>query len=201
MLEMRIVVNQAAHTIDEVVRKLQRSHVQFLDLLMHEFERVGVPANALYPLKTVRTSALNREPSWFNQAKNYKAATEAALIAKVDVFRTLTHSAHWAVHDVSDAPGPAPDSSSDQPAPSIQAEQMFLSAELCAAEGEVYTALSLLHLSLSCGAQHPATPGHLLHPRLRPDDEVMVNQVYAARSPSRPPLALSSSQRRHTQPP
>ena len=188
VLEMRVVVNQAAPTIDKVVRKLQHSHVQFLDLLMEKFVRAGVPLRALLPLRTVKASALNREPSWFNQAKNYMAATEAALVAKMDVFRMLVHSAPWDVTSADAAHAGAPfaaalgsdgavggaPASGDAPtggvlAPSIQAEQMFLSAELSAAEGEVNAALSLLQLSLACAGSE--------HPRLRKDDERLVEEV------------------------
>lgn len=177
VLEMRIVVNQAAPTIDEVVRKLQRSHVQFVDILIHHFERGGVPSDALQPLKTVKKSAMLREPEWYNQTKNYKAATEAALRAKADVFRSLVNPTHWATlrigrhfvaalqrslgktgEEVKEGGSSSawPTLGSQSTAPSLVAEQMFLSATLCASEGEVHAAVSLLQQSLKrCGTNHP----------------------------------------------
>jgi hypothetical protein len=86
---LRPTTNQKAATIDQVVSRLQNSHVQFVDLLMEEFTRADAPSGALMPLKTLKSSALKREPKWFNEAENYREATDKALSAKEEVFTLL----------------------------------------------------------------------------------------------------------------
>ena len=58
-----------------MISKLKRSNVQLLDLFMDEFRRAGAPGNVLQALQTTKRSALEREATWFNHAKNFLTAT------------------------------------------------------------------------------------------------------------------------------
>ena len=150
IVEVRPVVNQSAQTIEAALAKLQRSHVQLLDIMLDDFRRVGVPLSALAPLEAVRRIAEQREPSWFNRASSFKAATESAFVAKLEVFNAVREARSWT------GPNDASQTARDV------AERMCVAAELCAFEGEAEAAADLLCLSIET-ATDPSD-----HPRLGP---------------------------------
>lgn len=150
VVSIRPVVNQAAQTIEAALSKMQRSHVQLIDIMMDDFKRVGLPADALAPLALTRRIAEQRVPTWFNSASSYKAATEAAFVAKLEVFAAAREAHVWATDEVKHL-------GSDAAAVHARdiAERMYVAAELCALEGEVATAADLLCLSVATAVDHP----------------------------------------------
>ena len=68
-----------AHRRSQVVAKMQRSHIELVDLLMSDLRFSGAPARALGKLQGVRAAAEKREPEHFLVGDNYKKATDEAL--------------------------------------------------------------------------------------------------------------------------
>jgi hypothetical protein len=189
---LRPTTNQKAATIDQVVSRLQNSHVQFVDLLMEQFTRADSPSEALKPLKTLKSSALKREPKWFNEAENYREATDKALSAKEEVFNQLKKSAEEEVSTLvstlvstvvpSMKTSTASPTAGEQPrAVAVanstafggtenlrdKAAKYFNVAKLCAASKKIDLAIVLLNLSLQlCNGEK----GAKLHPMLTTDD-------------------------------
>ena len=164
VLEVRPTVNQGSKTIDDIVAKLQQSHVQFLTLLSSDFKRSGFPEEALKPLQALKSSASIRQAAWFNSTVNYDEANKQALIAKRDALRMLKAKKTWESHQ-----GQA---GIDTMVIQARAEAMFRAATLCAIEGEVDVAIATLFLSFeACDA------AGLRHPKLSKADEHIVNIV------------------------
>jgi ankyrin repeat protein len=88
-VSVRPSVNLNSLTIEPVVAKMQRSHLQLLDMLSDGLRFAGVPARAMQSLTALKSSAEQREPAWFNFTTNYLNATEQALNEQAKVFRSL----------------------------------------------------------------------------------------------------------------
>ena len=58
VLEIVPTINQTAETIEAVIYRMQLSHVQYLDLLLSDFESRGAPPDALTPLSALRAHHL-----------------------------------------------------------------------------------------------------------------------------------------------
>mmetsp|Transcript_24188 Transcript_24188/g.70892 ORF Transcript_24188/g.70892 Transcript_24188/m.70892 type:complete len:652 (-) Transcript_24188:3-1958(-) len=56
VVEIRPTVNQKAQTIEQVIAKMQHAQVQFVDLLMENFQRIGAPRGVLKPLEALKMS-------------------------------------------------------------------------------------------------------------------------------------------------
>ena len=72
-----------------VIAKMQRSHLQLLDMLTSDLRFAGIPADALVPLTSLRSETQQREASWFNSTNNYRDATNRALQTQEVVFNML----------------------------------------------------------------------------------------------------------------
>ena len=59
--EVRLSVNLTNHTIDEVLSKLQRSHLQLLDLALDDLRFANAPSAALWRLEVARSEAVARD--------------------------------------------------------------------------------------------------------------------------------------------
>ena len=198
---LRPTTNQKAATIDDVVSRLQNSHVQFVDLLMEQFTRADAPSEALMPLKTLKSSALKREPKWFNEAENYLDATDKALSAKEEVFTLLGKVAKNEAEEVSStkmstasptAVEPTAVAAADSAASTSfggaetlrdKAAKYFNAAKLCAASKKINLAIVLLHLSLQLCNQEE---GSRLHPMLTTDDYEDIEYILEAENESSP---------------
>ena len=199
---LRPTTNQKAATIDQVVSRLQNSHVQFVDLLMEQFTRADAPSEALKPLKTLKSSALKREPKWFNEAENYREATDKALSAKEEVFTQLKKSAEEEVSTLVSTLVPSKKTSTASPTDVEQtravavanstafggtenlrdkAAKYFNVAKLCAASKKIDLAIVLLHLSLQLCSEEK---GSKLHPMLTTDDYEAIEYIYKAEDES-----------------
>ena len=203
---LRPTTNQKAATIDQVVSRLQNSHVQFVDLLMEQFTRADAPSKALVPLEDLKSSALKREPKWFNEAENYREATDKALSAKEEVFTLLSKLAKKENSRLSElakkensrlslivsptAVEPRAVADADSTAsPSFggmedwrdEALKSFNAAKLCAVSKKIDLAIVLLHLSLRlCNEKK----GPRLHSMLTTDDYEAIDCIYDAEDPS-----------------
>ena len=58
---------------------MQRSQVQLLSTMVEELAFAGAPRPALAPLTALRSELSKRDPSYFNDAENFKDSTAEAL--------------------------------------------------------------------------------------------------------------------------
>ena len=89
-VEVRPSVNLTSIPIEEVIAKMQRSHIKLIDLLETDLRYAGVPPRAIQPLASLKLYAESREPSWFNSTTNFEQATSEALTCASSVFKYLT---------------------------------------------------------------------------------------------------------------
>jgi hypothetical protein len=113
---------------------MQRSHLQLVDLLQDNMRFAGVPPRVLAPLQQLRLKASHQEPSQFNVAEYYRAATNHALDGQESIFQMITDLDVWNADDT------AQDGGVDK------AAKMRRTAMLCARVGEHEKAADLLIL-------------------------------------------------------
>ena len=154
---MRPSVNPNSETIENVVAKLQQSHIELLKMMVDDFAGAGVHSQELYPLRALIGSAEKRSPEWFCQACNFLDATRRATSAKQDVFESLKDSA---MHDHNgrrvalEEMFAQEEADSDVPLETVQmlrkeVEDLSSMAEMCATEGVHDVAAQLLARSMS----------------------------------------------------
>ena len=134
VLSVRPSVNMTSPTIEAVVSRMQASHITLLDLIMGDLRFAGAPARSLAQLEGLRAEAMRLDPTVFNVAEHYRAATSEALDAQRDAFDVLARSTSmWqkAFPDTEEA-----------------ASRCISVAMLCARAGEHAAAVGLLCSSL-----------------------------------------------------
>jgi hypothetical protein len=197
VVNVRPTINQMAQTIDTVTGKLQHSHVQFLILLMEQFESAGAPKAALRPLMTLKDSAEKRDAIWFNVARH--GSDSARTLHCCHACTPLTGAWPWCVVQVAshylEATHAALDAKKEvfetmaskrvwsmvtsettqtaMSAISVKAECMVNSARLCAENKMLPEAICMLNLSLDLCAGTEIE----MHPRLRRDDWAVVQNI------------------------
>ena len=65
--------------------QMQRSQVQLLSTMVEELRFAGAPRPALAPLEALRSELSKRDPSYFNDAENFKESTTEALDVQREV--------------------------------------------------------------------------------------------------------------------
>ena len=95
VVEARLSVNLTALTIEEVIAKMQRSQVQLLSTMVDELRFAGAPRAAVAPLSALRSEVSKRDPSYFNDAENFREATMEALAVQKEVFLLLSSEKVW----------------------------------------------------------------------------------------------------------
>ena len=90
VVKVRPSVNHNSLTIEKVLSKMRDSHLQLLDLLTDNLRFAGIPPPALQPLLNLKVHAEQRDPTWFNNTRNYRKSTTDAIEVQSDVFRSLT---------------------------------------------------------------------------------------------------------------
>jgi len=136
VVEVRPSVNLHSLTIEKVVAKMKRSHVQLLDLLTEGLRFAGVPTLALQPLTNLQAKADSLDATWFNSTGNYRDMTTKALDMQSKVFTSLVSSSDDLVNHVH----------GDDFTQKMDADKMMATAELAARAGEQKVAVELLLL-------------------------------------------------------
>ena len=94
--ELRPHRGPMARTIDQVIGKMKRMHLELLDMMIDELRAAGSPEPSLLPLNTLRTKRSDLEDSsQFNKAAHFLDFTKIALDTHVRVLDSLTHDASW----------------------------------------------------------------------------------------------------------
>ena len=133
VIEARLSVNLNALTIEQVISKLQRSHVQLLDSMADELHFAGAPIAALAPFARLQGQAQVRGREYFNDAGLFKIATNEAIDAGAASLALLGHRSTW-----EQVEGP----------PEVVAKRMRQCAELLAEKEEHEAAALLLVLAV-----------------------------------------------------
>ena len=173
LVKVRPTVNPNTETIENVVAKLQQSHIELLTMMVGDFETAGVHRQELYPLRALIGAARKRSPEWFCQATNFLSVTNRAFKAKQDVFTSLhdatTHTEGFAFEELGDFCAAEVHTEAAQ-AHNKEVNQLYATAELCAKEGAPEVAAELLARSMSLFCvehENKSSWDHLqLHPRL-----------------------------------
>ena len=92
---MRLSVNLSSLTIEQVVNKLQRSHLELIGLLTDALRFAGAPQRSLTTLEGLRTDAMRKDAEWFLEPRNFKQATDAALLAQQKCYESLPLAETW----------------------------------------------------------------------------------------------------------
>ena len=135
VVEVRISVNLASATIEQVVAKMQTANLKLIDLLTDEFRFIQAPARVTDRLKALRATTAGREPHWFHQAANYRFATNEALDERSAALRILGDDDTWADEGDRGSDGVA------------VVARMLRAASLCAAAGEVAEAVDVMRIA------------------------------------------------------
>jgi hypothetical protein len=88
-------LNMVSLTLEQVMSKMRRSHVQLVDMLADDLRVAAAPRRALAELDGLKRDAERREPEWFNDGRNFRAATDRALDAQARALTMLAKPALW----------------------------------------------------------------------------------------------------------
>jgi hypothetical protein len=81
IVEVRLNVNLMAMTIEQVVAKMQRSHVQMLDTMIDR-QKLDLTEDEVRPLLSLKDKAEAKPGIWFNSPEKFEEATNAAMEAQ-----------------------------------------------------------------------------------------------------------------------
>ena len=81
VVSVRLNVNMMSQTIEEVIAKMQRSHLQMLDTMIAR-QMLDLTEQEVGPLHSLRDKAMAVDATWFNNPENFEAATNFAMDAQ-----------------------------------------------------------------------------------------------------------------------
>ena len=93
VVECGFSVNLRALTIEQVLNKLQGSHLDLIRMFSLDFFTSGVPAQQLEGLTRLREAATKRDGTWFNDANHFQSATAKAFEERDAVLRWMVEGA------------------------------------------------------------------------------------------------------------
>ena len=96
VIVVRLNCNLNALTIEQVVARMQRSHLQLIEDVITDMKHAGCPGTALQPLQLLAVEMASFDPVWFNSPPNYRAATNQALDALSETVERLGCAETWA---------------------------------------------------------------------------------------------------------
>jgi hypothetical protein len=94
--ELRLNINLNALTLEQVIGKMKRAHLDFGRLVENGFVHNGVPKTALAPLHRQRVDADARLPVDYNDVAHFLQAMDAVFAARAAVFAGLRLPETWA---------------------------------------------------------------------------------------------------------
>ena len=131
VVESSFSVNLMSQTIEQVVAKLQRSHLDLLRLIVDAFRFAGTPRRPLARLEGLRSEGDMHEAEWFNVPANYEGATSKAIQLQKETYEELATEGAWR----------------DEHGPGVAARMRAVAA-LCARAGATEAAARLLVLAV-----------------------------------------------------
>lgn len=143
VVTVRISVNTLAQTLEQVVSKMQRSHLQLLKTISDDIMYAGAPKSTLIDLSHLEGQAALAEPADFNNADTYATWTKKALSSQAEAVRHLALRDTW--EDDFRQLTAAEDATA---AKSALAHRLLSCAELCSRIGDTHSATELLRMML-----------------------------------------------------
>ena len=95
MVELRLNTNQKNLTIEEVIGKMKRSHLDLLDLMSDDLKYSGAPDPTLLPLVSLKQEARDIAAETFNRPAEYGNYTRRALDTQQKVLVDLSLAGNW----------------------------------------------------------------------------------------------------------
>jgi ABC-type phosphate transport system auxiliary subunit len=92
--QVRLSCNLRDQTLEQVVSKMQRSHIALIESTLERL-RFDAPEAALVPLKEALEKAEERGGEFFNVESFYEQATSEALEARKDCFKKTLDERNW----------------------------------------------------------------------------------------------------------
>ena len=137
VVELRLSCNLHNLTLEQVVAKMQTSHVALIDTMIDDLRLgiAGLPRAVLTPLEEAKAHALQHDRKYFSKPHQYLQATREALDANDKCYAELTTHNAW----------PAADA--DRGA--VVAACMRQAAQKCAQEGRSTEAAALLVMAVT----------------------------------------------------
>jgi len=93
--KVRLSVNLTTPTIEQVMAKMQSANLQLLDNIRANVVQANPPPRVLLALDGLRGVQAARDPSNFNEAGNFRAATSDALSEQDEAFTVLADEDVW----------------------------------------------------------------------------------------------------------
>jgi hypothetical protein len=90
IVEVHPSVNLRALTLEQVINKMQQSHLALVQLFLDVFAHNRVPEDARAPLLQLKQRQEARDGAWFIDSKNFEAATAEVFAARDAVFDALS---------------------------------------------------------------------------------------------------------------
>ena len=84
VVEVRLNVNLMALTIEQVIAKMQRSHIQMLDTMIDR-QKQDLTEDEVGPLLALKDKAEARDGEWFNSPDKFEEATNKAMEAQREI--------------------------------------------------------------------------------------------------------------------
>ena len=95
VVESSFSVNLMSQTIEQVVAKLQRSHLDLLRLIVDAFRFAGTPRRPLARLEGLQSEGGKRDAEWFIVPANYEGATSKAIQLQKEAYDELATEGAW----------------------------------------------------------------------------------------------------------
>jgi hypothetical protein len=93
--KVRLSVNLTTPTIEQVIAKMQSANIQLLDNIRANVLQANPPPRVLLALDGLRGTQAARDPAFFNEASNFRSATEIALSEQKEAFAVLADEELW----------------------------------------------------------------------------------------------------------
>jgi ankyrin repeat protein len=154
LINVKLSVNLMSLTLEQVIAKMKRSHLQLLELLASPLRSVGAPPRTLLELDGLSRDAVRLDAEWYNDAANYRVATNRALDAQAAAMNAMARGKAWQT-----APGAGSGDDS-------MARRMEECAALCARAGAHESAAGLLLLAADKAANKPSNSPMVVEPEV-----------------------------------
>jgi hypothetical protein len=83
VVELRLSCNLHDLTIEQILAKMQKTHLDLVDIVRIDITLLGFPRAACYALDEHEKTHTKRQAKWFNSTANYMEATKMALQCKL----------------------------------------------------------------------------------------------------------------------
>jgi hypothetical protein len=158
--KVRLSVNLTTPTIEQVIAKMQSANIQLLDNIRANVLQAKPPPRVLLALDGLRGTQAARDPAFFNEAFNFRSATEMALSEQREAFAVLADEELWS------------EVARESQTAHFEAlsVRMWDAALVSARSGEHAAAIKLLQQSMRRAVQEERGSAHTPRTGRRPDE-------------------------------